>query len=304
MKIEYMDEFLMLSKTRNYSQAAENLFISVSSLSRHIMALEMELGYQLFVRGTRSISLTRAGHLLVPFAEEITQSMSRCSSLLLEECGKNSLTLNIFFTKCIIQYGIMHDLISFRDLNSDISATIAESSPLLLYQKIKTGECDFGICYEYDFLESSEIDSLVLATDKLAVALPTQHPLAKNKCIDIRQLCNEHFIFHNRDGASCHHTLNVFKSAGIKPKVLTYVESGEYILKLVSQGIGISIVEKGRFSGAADGVSIVELTPTVEKKLVIIYKKHSFNNAEKRFIDYICSKSYNSRLNTEMPAAQ
>ena len=44
MKTETLYEFLVLSKTLNYSKAAENLYISQSVLSKHIQEMEKELG--------------------------------------------------------------------------------------------------------------------------------------------------------------------------------------------------------------------------------------------------------------------
>ena len=49
----------------------EDSFISQSSLSKHIRILEKELGTQLFIRTTRSIRLTEAGIMFLPYAKKI-----------------------------------------------------------------------------------------------------------------------------------------------------------------------------------------------------------------------------------------
>ena len=64
MTTDRLYEFLILSKTLNYSKAAESLFISQSALSKHIRELEKELGLTLFERDNHSVSLTPAGLLL------------------------------------------------------------------------------------------------------------------------------------------------------------------------------------------------------------------------------------------------
>lgn len=63
MDIQWLREFLALSKTLNYRACAEKLFISQSTLSKHISAIEQELGAQLFVRDTKSVRLTEEGRL-------------------------------------------------------------------------------------------------------------------------------------------------------------------------------------------------------------------------------------------------
>lgn len=61
MTTERLQEFAVLSSTLNYSNAARILFITQSTLSRHIAEMEKELGFQLFKRTTRNVELTEAG---------------------------------------------------------------------------------------------------------------------------------------------------------------------------------------------------------------------------------------------------
>ena len=57
MELKYIREFVSLAETSNYFETAERLFITTSSLSRHIKALEEELGMPLFDRTTRKVVL-------------------------------------------------------------------------------------------------------------------------------------------------------------------------------------------------------------------------------------------------------
>lgn len=55
--------FLAVSDTLHFGQAAERLHVAQPALSRTIRQLERELGAQLLVRSTRSVSLTPAGEV-------------------------------------------------------------------------------------------------------------------------------------------------------------------------------------------------------------------------------------------------
>ncbi len=61
MRISYLKEFIILSKCLNYSLAAKHLNITQPGLSRHIAALEDEIGVKLFSRDTHKVTLTRSG---------------------------------------------------------------------------------------------------------------------------------------------------------------------------------------------------------------------------------------------------
>ena len=71
MKIEYLNEFLVLARCLNYVVAADMLFLSQSTLTRHIQALEEFYGVSLFDRSTRKMTLTKEGELLIPYAKAI-----------------------------------------------------------------------------------------------------------------------------------------------------------------------------------------------------------------------------------------
>ena len=71
MEIDYICEFAVLAETCSFSEAAEQLFISQSELSRHLRALETDLGAPLFDRTTRSVTLNSTGQLFLPYARQI-----------------------------------------------------------------------------------------------------------------------------------------------------------------------------------------------------------------------------------------
>ena len=64
MDLQMLHEFAVLAERLNYTQAARDLNVAPSTLSRHIAALETELGTRLFTRGGGT-SLTYAGHILL-----------------------------------------------------------------------------------------------------------------------------------------------------------------------------------------------------------------------------------------------
>ena len=85
MDIRLMREFLILARTENYLEAAELLFVSQPTLSRHIMTLENELGVPLFERTTRYVRLSRYGKMLVPYAQQFLELSGQFNNLLLAE---------------------------------------------------------------------------------------------------------------------------------------------------------------------------------------------------------------------------
>lgn len=63
MDVQWLREYVQLCKFLNYRKAAEQLFVTPSTLSKHVILLEKELGTQLLMRDTHSVALTENGRL-------------------------------------------------------------------------------------------------------------------------------------------------------------------------------------------------------------------------------------------------
>ena len=71
MRIEYLQEFVHFSKSLNITQAAQELFTTQSTLSKHLRQIERELGAQLVVTEPKKMRLTPAGSLFASKARAI-----------------------------------------------------------------------------------------------------------------------------------------------------------------------------------------------------------------------------------------
>ena len=75
MELEQLRIFLAVAEQGSFTAAAKALFVSHSTTSRAVAALERELGTPLFLRQGRSVSLTHAGETLKPEAERLLMLM-------------------------------------------------------------------------------------------------------------------------------------------------------------------------------------------------------------------------------------
>ncbi len=87
MTLEQMREFVILAEEHNYMVAADMLGTNQTSLSRHIMAMESELGFDLFIRSTKKMELTQEGCRFLVYArkavklhKELLDDISRAKS--------------------------------------------------------------------------------------------------------------------------------------------------------------------------------------------------------------------------------
>ena len=73
MNTEELKTFIFLSKVKNFTLAAEQLFIAQSTVTNRISELEKEVGKKLFVRGSKTVTLTEAGEIFLRYAERMLE---------------------------------------------------------------------------------------------------------------------------------------------------------------------------------------------------------------------------------------
>ena len=76
MNTEELRTFIFLSKVKNFTLAAEQLFIAQSTVTNRISELEKEVGKRLFIRGSKTVKLTEAGEIFLRYAERILELQS------------------------------------------------------------------------------------------------------------------------------------------------------------------------------------------------------------------------------------
>ena len=77
MDTEQIRDFLAVARYKNFSKAAESLYIGQPALSRRISALERQLGVQLFLRSNKAVELTKAGEILREEAQHIIEQLEQ-----------------------------------------------------------------------------------------------------------------------------------------------------------------------------------------------------------------------------------
>jgi DNA-binding transcriptional LysR family regulator len=75
MDYRYLRAFQMAARTLNFGQAARELRIGASALSRQIALLEASLGQDLFLRSTRKVALTPQGEKLYASLRQFNETL-------------------------------------------------------------------------------------------------------------------------------------------------------------------------------------------------------------------------------------
>jgi len=143
MELRQVEYFLKVVETGNFLHAAEDLYISQSSLSKQIMALEKELDCSLFDRSKRKVVLTPAGETFLGYAREFMRTYQAMLSGMAQY--KSTPTLTIVAIPVIAQYGIPAYLARFQQAYPMFQCVLIEREASAVLSALNNHYCDLAL---------------------------------------------------------------------------------------------------------------------------------------------------------------
>src|SRR5471030_290914 len=130
MELRHLRYFLAVAEEKHFGRAAERLHIVQPALSMQIRALEEELGGPLFVRTSRRVDLTEAGHLLLAQARS-TLAQVEHAKLTVQRVIRGELgSIRLGFAGNAVFSGkLMRDLRAFHKAYPDVELIVREIPP-------------------------------------------------------------------------------------------------------------------------------------------------------------------------------
>ena len=293
MNTERCREFVVLAQTCNYLQAADQLFISQSSLSKHIKALERELGVELFSRTTRRVQLTEHGRVFLPFARKLASTAHDAEAALSYASDNERRIIDIGSIPVMVPYGITELLHRFEREHPNVRMRITEGEADQLKELMRKRLLDLAFIREWDGDvahegDDAEFASSEFAEDRLAAVLPAGHPLAMRPSIRLAELANEEFLLLPKGTVMNALITDACAAEGFVPEVRYRGTRAENIIDLVARGMGVSLLMRtpAAFLTRA-AVSIVDLEqPIVTKIRLYRLRDRELSSDARDFLEY------------------
>ena len=268
MELRELKYFLAVTKEQSISKAAQALFVTQPNLSRQMQNLEREIGKQLFIRGTKKITLTEAGRLLRKRAEEILELYNQTEAELNTPIADVSGDIYIGGGESYVMGLIAkaaHCVQKEYHLFSGDSATISE--------RLDKGLIDFGIFIEP--VDLSKYDYLRLPlTDTWGILMRKDSPLAKKQFIAPEDLWDKPLIL-SRQSIGKNLISDWFHKS---TEELNVVATGNLLYNmslLVEEGLGYAVcLDKIINTTGNSDLCFRPLYPELKSHLDIAWKKY------------------------------
>ena len=286
--ISYHTEFIRLCEAGNLFEAADSLYISESSLLKHMHILEEEVAHKLFNKCSTRVELTEYGALYLSFAYRFKALDKELSAKIAELDAKNSSIIKLAIARsmnCDHIVNMLSDHFCERYPNYSISPG-EFSRTVNLHQTFHMG-------YELVFAvgsstTSEEYDCFQWSSDRMVAILPVDHPLAKRKKIRLSELSNDKFLLFPEGSFLHDYSLRLCKKAGFDPQVDFTIHGTRNLVELASSGIGVSLTTASDIVTIKQHhVAMVEISPTPPVYLNLYRRKDQpLSRPAQAFWDY------------------
>ena len=285
MELHQLRYFLAVARTKNFSRAAEQCHVAQPSLSQQIMKLEDELGERLFERTKREVSLTPAGDLLRVHAERVLQEVELARDGVREFRGlvRGRVVLGVLPT--VAPYFLPQRLRAFSSRFPAVEVVVHEDTTDQLAAAVLAKEVDLA-------LVSLPVERVGLAAEeffdeKLLVALPAGHALAKRPRLTFDDLEREAFILMKEGHCLSGQALQFCRINGFAPQISFRSAQIETVLALVAKGWGVSVVPEMACTRPMRGVRFRTLAGMTRSIGIIHRKARPLSHASRALVDFL-----------------
>lgn len=229
--------FLTVAKTESVSRAAEELYMSQSTVTTHIQRLEKALGYPLFLRLPSGVKLTMAGERLLPLAERmlgIEREMYRPRS-------EDMPWLRVMSGRAFISTDVpacLSRMTKALKVRLDVRMGLYDEMQEALLRE----QVDF--CFMGEPIYHAKIKRLEFTPDPIDMVVPAKHHFVHNFS-GIQAIANEPFIAFSSPSAPFRRRVTrLLAEENVYPNVRMELDSIDGIKAMVSQGLGISFLPR------------------------------------------------------------
>jgi len=271
MTLDQLRYFRAVCKCDSVSCAAEILNISQPSVSNAVLRLEKEFGVMLFERRRKKLILTKEGQQMLNLAEDLLGRAEDLRRTMLALGGEDkvlrlgvppmvgSLVLPALFREDFREYGLrMH---------------IVEGDRTDLKGFLMDGQIDMAFLPHADALGAGLQSELITVLENVCCVCKN-HPLAKRKAINLRELAQEPLVLFKNSFFQTERILAEFSRLSCKPNVLLHTAQVSTVQNMVASNVGVGFMFAFLLKTVPDLVGI-PLAPSMTTQVSLAWRENT-----------------------------
>ncbi len=259
VELRQLQYFVKVARKEHVTQAAEELHVAQSAVSRQMHQLEQELGVDLFIQVGRNLQLTPAGKLFLTRVESILADLERSVVEVRELLDPDHGEVRLGFPHSLGVNLVPSVVAEFRKEHPNVKFRFRQGKFDVLMQAVINSDVDLAFISPFPEIHP-EVKGELLLTEQLFAIVPPTHRFAERESIDLAELKDEPFVVFG-DGYSLRPiVIEACAKAGFKPTIGFEGEETDTIRGLVAAGMGVSLLPE---------LALLEVSPLQPVKVAL-----------------------------------
>lgn len=279
MDTKHINYILTIAKRKNMTKAAEELYVSQSSLSQYLAKLEQELDTPLFYRTKWELIPTPAGELYIEACHQVMEIKQKLYQQIRSLDDSGNIAVGV-----TSQFGLkmMTEIIpSFKKEYPHFNITISKGSLLLVKKMLMEETVDVAIVADIEISPVFKDFTDILRKEELLFAVPRSHPYVQkntSSSITVKEITtnfNKDNFLMAKEGSSLKKAYNnIFAHTDFKPNVMCQTNSIPTVSYMVAAGTGASLIAES-CSQFRDKIFFYSFVPP-EYRLNLLVRRRSW----------------------------
>ena len=270
IEIRHLRYFLAVAEELHFRKAADKLFVSQPGLSRQIKQMEEELGFALFERSNKRVTLTKAGKYLKDEVEHIIKNLEDTfdHAQLIHEGMEGQISFG--YVGSAMQNVIPELILRIREDYPNIHYSLREMENPEQIDALLLNDVDLAFVR----LEKvpKGLDIRPVFEDTFSLVLPENYELEHINLENLVQFKNEDFILFDQSYSPAYYeqVMQIFKQSGFQPNISHNTVHASTIFRLVENNLGLSIVPSSLKLGYNMKVKFIELDKIPQRTILSV----------------------------------
>ncbi|WP_114859316.1 LysR family transcriptional regulator [Azospirillum brasilense] len=285
--------FLRACETKSITRAASQSNLALSAASRRMKLLEEGCGTVLLHRLPYGVEPTPAGLAVLRYARGVLGMNQQLDAELADYRAGVRGSVRVFASSSALVQRLAGDLSAFARAFPSIRLELQERPSVEIVEALYQKETDIGVIVRGGDLW--QLRTRMYAEDRLAVVVPSDHPLAQGGPVAFASVLKEELVTLDHATAVHRLVINQARRSGQTPRVRVQVRSFEAMCQMVLHGLGLGILPElaAQPLVAAFGLTLLLLDePWARRELAICTRAgDELDASAQRLIDFLVTRT-------------
>lgn len=293
--------FAAAAREGTLARAADRENIAISAVSRRIADLEWRCGVKLLERHDRGVRATAGGELMLRHVDAlfnlVEQMILDMDALRGGDSGQVRVHAHMsaasgLLPACLANFIAQHPMI-------EISLDVEASHDVV--SAIRSGEADLGVVS--GTVDGGDLLLIPWVSDELVAILKADHPLAQQDDLTLSDMLSEPFVGVQRDSAIQTLCRSQAAALGLKFHERVHTTGFESVRKMVSLGLGVSILPKEAVTPYVNELGIVARTLketwAVHPLMLCVRDTAMLSGATRNLLEYLLDRGTGATISSQ-----